>query len=152
MSSKYPDGQTGRIEFNDDGDRRFATYNILNYLQKPGRLVQVGVFNGSQVSVSVPPGAGFMLINAVTSIKGSVSPHHDSGGAGEPPCQFIQFLTGVCLCFLGCDEPSEEDHLAWRRDRETSWIPDVNKAEGTTVGRCLINEVDANQDEEFTTL
>lgn len=50
MSSKYPDGLTGRIEFNDDGDRRFATYSILNYQQKPGRLVQVGVFNGSQVS------------------------------------------------------------------------------------------------------
>lgn len=49
MSSKYPDGLTGRIEFNDDGDRRFATYSILNYQQKPGRLVQVGVFNGSQV-------------------------------------------------------------------------------------------------------
>uniref|UniRef100_A0A3Q3X9H8 Glutamate receptor n=1 Tax=Mola mola TaxID=94237 RepID=A0A3Q3X9H8_MOLML len=49
MSSKYPDGLTGRIEFNDDGDRRFATYSVLNYQQKPGRLVQVGVFNGSQV-------------------------------------------------------------------------------------------------------
>ncbi|XP_072242941.1 glutamate receptor ionotropic, NMDA 1b [Leuresthes tenuis] len=49
MSSKYPDGLTGRIEFNDDGDRRFATYSILNYQQKPGRVVQVGVFNGSQV-------------------------------------------------------------------------------------------------------
>lgn len=49
MSSKYPDGLTGRIEFNDDGDRRFATYSILNWQQKPSRLVQVGVFNGSQV-------------------------------------------------------------------------------------------------------
>lgn len=49
MASKYPDGLTGRIEFNDDGDRRFATYSILNYQQKPGRLIQVGVFNGSQV-------------------------------------------------------------------------------------------------------
>ncbi|KAF3695263.1 Glutamate receptor ionotropic, NMDA 1 [Channa argus] len=49
MSSKYPDGLTGRIEFNDDGDRRFATYSILNYQQKPGRLIQVGVFNGSQI-------------------------------------------------------------------------------------------------------
>ncbi|KAJ3603493.1 hypothetical protein NHX12_028238 [Muraenolepis orangiensis] len=48
MSAKYPDGLTGRIEFNDDGDRRFATYSILNYQQKPGRLVQVGVFNGTQ--------------------------------------------------------------------------------------------------------
>ena len=48
MSAKYPDGLTGRIEFNDDGDRRFATYSIINQ-QKPGRLVQVGVFNGSQV-------------------------------------------------------------------------------------------------------
>lgn len=49
MSSKYPNGLTGRIEFNDDGDRRFATYSILNHQQK-GRLIQVGVFNGSQVS------------------------------------------------------------------------------------------------------
>ena len=52
MSSKYPEGLTGRIEFNDDGDRRFATYSILNYQQKSGRLVQVGVFNGSQVQFS----------------------------------------------------------------------------------------------------
>uniref|UniRef100_A0A3B5B9K9 Glutamate receptor n=1 Tax=Stegastes partitus TaxID=144197 RepID=A0A3B5B9K9_9TELE len=56
MSSKYPDGLTGRIEFNDDGDRRFATYSILNYQQKPGRLVQVGVFNGSQVRKIIWPG------------------------------------------------------------------------------------------------
>ncbi|KAK1792218.1 hypothetical protein P4O66_012178, partial [Electrophorus voltai] len=47
MSSKYPDGLTGRVEFNDDGDRRFAHYSILNY-QKT-RLVQVGMYNGSQV-------------------------------------------------------------------------------------------------------
>ncbi|RXN10405.1 glutamate receptor NMDA 1 isoform X1 [Labeo rohita] len=47
MSSKYPDGLTGRVEFNDDGDRRFAHYSILNY-QKT-RLVQVGVYNGSQI-------------------------------------------------------------------------------------------------------
>lgn len=47
MSSKYPDGLTGRVEFNDDGDRRFAHYSIQNY-QKT-RLVQVGVYNGSQV-------------------------------------------------------------------------------------------------------
>lgn len=49
MSSKYPDGLTGRVEFNDDGDRRFAHYSILNY-QKT-RLVQVGVYNGSQVGL-----------------------------------------------------------------------------------------------------
>ncbi|KAK3538904.1 hypothetical protein QTP86_020170, partial [Hemibagrus guttatus] len=50
MSSKYPDGLTGRVEFNDDGDRRFAHYSILNY-QKT-RLVQVGVYNGSQVMMN----------------------------------------------------------------------------------------------------
>ncbi|KAI4794252.1 hypothetical protein KUCAC02_032179 [Chaenocephalus aceratus] len=53
MSSKYPDGLTGRIEFNDDGDRRFATYSIMNYQQKQGRIVQVGVFNGSQLAMSM---------------------------------------------------------------------------------------------------
>ncbi|XP_076126025.1 glutamate receptor ionotropic, NMDA 1b isoform X2 [Alosa pseudoharengus] len=47
MSSKYADGLTGRVEFNDDGDRRFAHYTIMNY-QKT-RLVPVGVYNGSQV-------------------------------------------------------------------------------------------------------
>lgn len=35
------------------------------------------------------------------------------------------------VCVLGCDEPSEENHLAWRRDRETNWIPDVDQTEGT---------------------
>ncbi|XP_019741238.1 glutamate receptor ionotropic, NMDA 1b isoform X2 [Hippocampus comes] len=52
MSSKYAEGLTGRIEFNDDGDRRFATYNILNYQQKSGRIVQIGIFNGSQVVIN----------------------------------------------------------------------------------------------------
>ncbi|XP_033981781.1 glutamate receptor ionotropic, NMDA 1a isoform X1 [Gymnodraco acuticeps] len=47
MSSKYPEGLTGRVEFNDDGDRKYAHYSILNY-QKT-RLVQVGIYNGTQV-------------------------------------------------------------------------------------------------------
>ncbi|XP_041825324.1 glutamate receptor ionotropic, NMDA 1a isoform X6 [Melanotaenia boesemani] len=47
MSSKYPEGMTGRVEFNDDGDRKYAHYSILNY-QKT-RLVQVGIYNGTQV-------------------------------------------------------------------------------------------------------
>ncbi|XP_069039267.1 glutamate receptor ionotropic, NMDA 1a isoform X4 [Lepisosteus oculatus] len=47
MSSKYPDGLTGRVEFNDDGDRKFAHYSILNY--QKSRLVQVGIYNGTQV-------------------------------------------------------------------------------------------------------
>ena len=28
MSSKYADGVTGRVEFNEDGDRKFANYSI----------------------------------------------------------------------------------------------------------------------------
>ncbi|XP_051794757.1 glutamate receptor ionotropic, NMDA 1a isoform X1 [Acanthochromis polyacanthus] len=47
MSSKYPEGLTGRVEFNDDGDRKYAHYSILNY-QKT-RLIQVGIYNGTQV-------------------------------------------------------------------------------------------------------
>lgn len=47
MSSKYPEGLTGRVEFNDDGDRKYAHYSILNY--QKSRLVQVGVYNGTQV-------------------------------------------------------------------------------------------------------
>uniref|UniRef100_A0A8D3CHS7 Glutamate receptor n=1 Tax=Scophthalmus maximus TaxID=52904 RepID=A0A8D3CHS7_SCOMX len=41
MSSKYPEGLTGRVEFNDDGDRKYAHYSILNY-QKT-RLIQVAL-------------------------------------------------------------------------------------------------------------
>uniref|UniRef100_A0A4W4E5C4 Glutamate receptor n=1 Tax=Electrophorus electricus TaxID=8005 RepID=A0A4W4E5C4_ELEEL len=47
MSSKYPEGMTGRVEFNDDGDRKYAHYSILNY--QKSRLVQVGIYNGTQV-------------------------------------------------------------------------------------------------------
>uniref|UniRef100_A0A8C1ZBK5 Glutamate receptor n=1 Tax=Cyprinus carpio TaxID=7962 RepID=A0A8C1ZBK5_CYPCA len=47
MSSKYPEGLTGRVEFNDDGDRKYAHYSILNY-QKT-RLIPVGIYNGTQV-------------------------------------------------------------------------------------------------------
>ena len=48
MSSKYPEGLTGRVEFNDDGDRKYAHYSILNYQNR--RLIQVGIYNGTQVS------------------------------------------------------------------------------------------------------
>lgn len=48
MSSKYPEGLTGRVEFNDDGDRKYAHYSILNY--QKSRLIQVGIYNGTQVN------------------------------------------------------------------------------------------------------
>ncbi|KAM4664583.1 glutamate receptor ionotropic, NMDA 1 isoform 3-T3 [Discoglossus pictus] len=47
MSSKYPEGVTGRVEFNEDGDRKFANYSIMNLQNR--KLVQVGIFNGSHV-------------------------------------------------------------------------------------------------------
>ncbi|XP_033851349.1 glutamate receptor ionotropic, NMDA 1 isoform X6 [Acipenser ruthenus] len=47
MSSKYPEGVTGRVEFNDDGDRKYANYSIMNLQNR--KLVQVGVYNGSNV-------------------------------------------------------------------------------------------------------
>ncbi|XP_039630718.1 glutamate receptor ionotropic, NMDA 1 isoform X6 [Polypterus senegalus] len=47
MSSKYPDGVTGRVEFNDDGDRKYANYSIVNLQNR--KLVQVGTYNGSHV-------------------------------------------------------------------------------------------------------
>lgn len=56
MSSKYPEGLTGRVEFNDDGDRKYAHYSILNY--QKSRLVQVGIYNGTQVSWRFSQGIG----------------------------------------------------------------------------------------------
>ncbi|XP_068928430.1 glutamate receptor ionotropic, NMDA 1 [Petaurus breviceps papuanus] len=47
MSSKYSEGVTGRVEFNEDGDRKFANYSIMNLQNR--KLVQVGIFNGSHV-------------------------------------------------------------------------------------------------------
>ena len=43
--------------------------------------------------------------------------------SNNPSLKLVVFVSG-------CDEPSEEDHLAWRRDRETSWIPDVDQTQG----------------------
>lgn len=51
MSSKYPEGLTGRVEFNDDGDRKYAHYSILNY--QKSRLIQVGIYNGTQVKAAL---------------------------------------------------------------------------------------------------
>ncbi|XP_073456008.1 glutamate receptor ionotropic, NMDA 1 isoform X2 [Aquarana catesbeiana] len=47
MSSKYPEGVTGRVEFNEDGDRKFANYSIMNLQNR--KLIQVGIFNGSHI-------------------------------------------------------------------------------------------------------
>nr|XP_020664807.1 glutamate receptor ionotropic, NMDA 1 [Pogona vitticeps] len=45
MQTKYGEGVTGRVEFNEDGDRKYANYSVMN-LQN-NKLVQVGVYNGS---------------------------------------------------------------------------------------------------------
>lgn len=50
MQTKYADGVTGRVEFNEDGDRKYANYSVMN-LQN-NKLVQVGVYNGSHVRMS----------------------------------------------------------------------------------------------------
>ncbi|KAM7003794.1 glutamate receptor ionotropic, NMDA 1 isoform 1-T1 [Passerculus sandwichensis] len=47
MSTKYSEGVTGRVEFNEDGDRKFANYSIMNLQNR--KLVQVGIYNGSNV-------------------------------------------------------------------------------------------------------
>lgn len=51
MSSKYSEGVTGRVEFNEDGDRKFANYSIMNLQNR--KLVQVGIYNGSNVSAGL---------------------------------------------------------------------------------------------------
>ncbi|XP_043575621.1 glutamate receptor ionotropic, NMDA 1a [Chiloscyllium plagiosum] len=47
LSTKYREGFTGQVEFNDEGDRKFSNYSIVN-VQK-GKLVQIGVYNGTNV-------------------------------------------------------------------------------------------------------
>lgn len=54
MQTKYADGVTGRVEFNEDGDRKYANYSVMN-LQN-NKLVQVGVYNGSHVRTSPAEG------------------------------------------------------------------------------------------------
>ncbi|MEJ1271850.1 glutamate receptor ionotropic NMDA1 (zeta 1) [Cricetulus griseus] len=53
MSSKYADGVTGRVEFNEDGDRKFANYSIMNLQNR--KLVQVGIYNGTHVARHTVP-------------------------------------------------------------------------------------------------
>ncbi|XP_042193501.1 glutamate receptor ionotropic, NMDA 1a isoform X4 [Callorhinchus milii] len=50
LSSKYPNGFTGQVEFNDEGDRKFSNYSIVN-VQK-GKLVTIGVYNGTKILVN----------------------------------------------------------------------------------------------------
>lgn len=56
MSSKYSEGVTGRVEFNEDGDRKFANYSIMNLQNR--KLVQVGIYNGSNVRAGWPGWGG----------------------------------------------------------------------------------------------
>lgn len=112
MSSKYADGVTGRVEFNEDGDRKFANYSIMNLQNR--KLVQVGVYNGTHV------GGG-----------------HEGVGAGA---------LGSCVATLHLILPPpghpqrQEDHLARRRDREASRLPDVHQTEGGAAGAARAGE------------
>lgn len=107
MSSKYSEGVTGRVEFNEDGDRKFANYSIMNLQNR--KLVQVGIYNGSNVRT----GLGW------------------AGGVGHrggcPPWPHVHLLPPGSIA--GPDQ-RQEDHLARGGDRETSRLSDVNQAEG----------------------
>lgn len=107
MSSKYADGVTGRVEFNEDGDRKFANYSIMNLQNR--KLVQVGIYNGTHV------GGGHEGVGA-----GAL------GSWGQDPC--------VATLHLILPPPGhsqrQEDHLAGWRDREAPRLPDVHQAEG----------------------
>lgn len=107
MSSKYADGVTGRVEFNEDGDRKFANYSIMNLQNR--KLVQVGIYNGTHV------GGGHEGVGA-----GAL------GSWGRDPC--------VATLYLILPPPGHpkrpEDHLAWGRDREASRVPDVHEIKG----------------------
>lgn len=107
MSSKYADGVTGRVEFNEDGDRKFANYSIMNLQNR--KLVQVGIYNGTHV------GGGHEGVGA-----GAL------GSWGRDPC--------VATLYLILPPPGHpkrpEDHLAWGRDREASRVPDVYEIKG----------------------
>lgn len=107
MSSKYADGVTGRVEFNEDGDRKFANYSIMNLQNR--KLVQVGVYNGTHV------GGGHEGVGA-----GAL------GSWGQDPC-----AATLHLILPPPGHPQrQEDHLARWRDREAPRVPDVHQAEG----------------------
>lgn len=107
MSSKYADGVTGRVEFNEDGDRKFANYSIMNLQNR--KLVQVGIYNGTHV------GGGHEGVGA-----GAL------GSWGQDPC-----VATLNLIPPPPGHPKrQEDHLARRRDREASRIPDVHQTKG----------------------
>lgn len=107
MSSKYAEGVTGRVEFNEDGDRKFANYSIMNLQNR--KLVQVGIYNGTHV------GGGHEGVGA-----GAL------GSWGQDPC-----VATLHLILPPPGHPQRpEDHLAGRRDRETPRVPDVHQAEG----------------------
>lgn len=113
MSSKYADGVTGRVEFNEDGDRKFANYSIMNLQNR--KLVQVGIYNGTHV------GGGHEGVGA-----GAL------GSWGQDPC-----VATLHLILPPPGHPQrQEDHLARWRDREAPRVPDVHQAEGGGLPPC----------------
>lgn len=89
MSSKYPEGLTGRVEFNDDGDRKYAHYSILNY--QKSRLVQVGIYNGTQVNggevTHRPPVCSFYTtVNGQRSLLSVVQRSQCRASPPSPSC------------------------------------------------------------------
>lgn len=106
MSSKYSEGVTGRVEFNEDGDRKFANYSIMNLQNR--KLVQVGIYNGSNVRAGLDwAGRGWAL--------------------ERPPRPHVHLLPPGSIS--GPDQ-RQEDHLARRGNGETSRLSDVNQVEG----------------------
>lgn len=72
MSSKYSEGVTGRVEFNEDGDRKFANYSIMNLQNR--KLVQVGIYNGSHVRKAWTGWVGGMCALGCLSMASRLSP------------------------------------------------------------------------------
>ncbi|MEQ2271688.1 Glutamate receptor ionotropic, NMDA 1 [Xenotaenia resolanae] len=117
MSSKYPEGLTGRVEFNDDGDRKYAHYSILNY--QKSRLVQVGIYNGTQVVMNnqrkiIWPGGetekpqGFQMSTRLKIVTIHQEPFvYVKPTTQEGTCKEEMTLNGVLIKKVICTGPNE---------------------------------------------
>ncbi|XP_075885483.1 glutamate receptor ionotropic, NMDA 1 isoform X2 [Nelusetta ayraudi] len=117
MSSKYPEGLTGRVEFNDDGDRKYAHYSILNY--QKSRLIQVGIYNGTQVVMNnqrkiIWPGGetekpqGFQMSTRLKIVTIHQEPFvYVKPTQADGTCKEEMTLNGVLIKKVICTGPNE---------------------------------------------
>lgn len=114
MQTKYAEGVTGRMEFNEDGDRKYANYSVMN-LQN-NKLVQVGVYNGSHVRTHAPGSC------AADWLRTSIQSEH-----AKPRAMFLLGTLQACIFHKGGESAMQVANVC------TPYLPSSQSGEACTI-------------------